>query len=570
MIQTNFSFLDLQYEKPDVEILKTAINNLIFELKNSENSNQIIEIIDTFNALSNNFQTMHALSQVRNSLDTNDIFYTNEVQFFNENSPEIEALSTLFIKELVIVPFLEDLSEKYGKHYIELLKVKVKTIDSIIIDLLKKENALTFEYNQLLGKAKFDFMGMTHNLSSLVPLMSSLDRTIRKDANKMYWSFYEANLDQFRGIYDQLVALRHEMAIKMGYQNFIQMGYDRMERTDYTYKEIQEFRKNILELAVPLFKKLKKDQEERLGLCDYKYYDANIQFKTGNPLPKGDVETLVGVAKEMYAELDNNTSEFFNMMIDEKLMDLDTRSGKQPGGYCTSFNNYKKPFIFANFNKTAHDVVVLTHEAGHAFQYYMSAQNVVSPTLQWSTAELAEVHSMSMESLTLPWMENFFKEDTVKFKYDHAVSAFSLLIRCCVLDEFQEEVYSNPTLTPQKREDLYKVISKKYGSDADYDGVLILENGGAWYRVMHLFFGPFYYIDYALAQICAFQFQKLSEDNKELALEKYVDLCKMGGSDNFTNTLQKINLNNPFKSNTLKDIVSYVEKYLNQFDVKNL
>ena len=187
---------------------------------------------------------------------------------------------------------------------------------------------------------------------------------------------------------------------------------------DYNAKDVKKYRAQIADCVVPVCEKLYKRQMKELGIKHPQYYDYNLQFKTGNPMPAGDAKYLVNVAHEMYSDLGPESKEFFEFMMEHHLMDLEARSGKAPGGYCTSFPLYEAPFIFSNFNGTSGDVNVLCHEGGHALQAYLSFP-IKIPEYQSPTLEACEIHSMSMEFFAWPYMDKFFGKDAAKYKYMH-------------------------------------------------------------------------------------------------------------------------------------------------------
>lgn len=255
-------------------------------------------------------------------------------------------------------------------------------------------------------------------------------------------------------------------------------------------------------------------------------------------------------------------------MIDRELLELDAKEGKSGGGYCTYFPTFESPFIFANFNGTSGDVDVLTHEAGHAFQVYSSRHQI--PAYRWPTMEAAEIHSMSMEFLAWPWIHGFFKEDTDKYKFSHLASAVSFLPYGVAVDEFQHAIYEKPEMTPDERKQTWRDIEKKYLPFKDYDDDTFLEKGTFWYRQSHIFTAPFYYIDYTLAQVVAFQYWIKSQSNHSEAFNQYLALCKLGGSKSFLNLLKTAKLENPFNDGVISKTMKPLIKYLNSVDDSEL
>ena len=299
-----------------------------------------------------------------------------------------------------------------------------------------------------------------------------------------------------------------------------------MGRTDYNSDDVKKYREQIKKDVVPVVSELQERKRKRLKLERLKSYDT-IAFLSGNPTPKGNKDELVEIAKKTYQALSPETAEFFSFMLKHDLFDLESKPGKRGGGYCTYMANYQAPFIFANFNGTAHDVEVLTHEAGHAFQVYSSKDNL--PSQRWPGMEAAEIHSMSMEFFTWPWAGDFFKEDQEKFYYTHLTNAIGFLPYGALVDEFQHHIYQNPELTPLERKQTWRKLEKIYLPEKDYDDDAFMEKGTYWYRQSHIFGAPFYYIDYTLAQVIAFQFWHLDQKNHQDAWQKYYHLCRLGG-----------------------------------------
>jgi len=320
---------------------------------------------------------------------------------------------------------------------------------------------------------------------------------------------------------------------------------------------------------VPIASQLKERQQKRIGVDRLTYYDEPFNFQTGNPSPKGSPQWITENGQKMYDELSPETGRFFSFMVENNLMDLVAKKGKASGGYCTYIEDYKAPYIFSNFNGTSGDIDVLTHEAGHAFQVY-SSRHFEIPEYYWPTYEACEIHSMSMEFFTWPWMELFFKEDSDKYKFAHLSDALLFLPYGVSVDEFQHWVYEHPEATPVERKQQWREIEKKYLPHKDYDGNSYLEAGGFWQRQGHIYNDPFYYIDYTLAQICAFQFWKRSRENREASWEDYLKLCKLGGSLPFTELVKEANLISPFEDGCVQSIVGEIEAWLNSIEDNKL
>ena len=563
------NFNDYKYEHLDLEKIKEEFSELIGSFEKSENVEGQIEAFDKIIKLRNHIETMQTLVSIRHSIDTNDEFYDKENEYMDEISPILFGFTNDFYKALVNSKFKEELIKKYGKLLFDLAENTLKVFSNEIIPDAQEENRLSSKYSKLIASAKIDFDGKELNLSQMVPYTQSKDRNVRIEAAKKVAQFFAENQEEFDNIYDSLVKVRTKMAQKMGYKNYVEFGYKQLSRLEYDAKMVEGYRKQVLENIVPLHTELRKRQEKRLGVEKLRFYDEAIKFNSGNADPHGSPEWILSHGKTMYKELSKETDEFFTFMTENNLLDLLSKKGKMSGGYCTYIPEHKAPFIFANFNGTAHDIDVLTHEAGHAFQVYQSRGFDV-PEYLWPTYEACEIHSMSMEFLTWPWMKLFFENDTEKYKFIHLSEALLFIPYGVTVDEFQHWVYENPEVTPQERREKWLEIEKKYLPTRDYGEVDELKNGIFWFRQGHIFSSPFYYIDYTLAQVCAFQFWIKSREDREKAWQDYLNLCKLGGSKSFFELMKSANLKNPFEEGTLAAVIPKIKEYLDSVDDMNL
>ena len=562
-------FKDYKYERPDMDKAERLFSDLIEKFQAAESLIEQDKIMKEINHLRSEVDSMAQLVGIRNSIDTVDEFYEKEQEFIDESMPIYEGIISSYYKVLVNSKFKKELEEKWGKQLFTLAEMQLKTFKPEIIGDLQEENKLTTEYGKLKASAKIMFEGEERNLAELDPFIQSKDREMRKKAYEASTNFYVENESKFDEIYDKLVKVRDRIAKKLGYNNYVELGYIRMMRSDYDSTMVSNYRNQVLEYIVPVAEELKKRQAKRLGLESLKYYDEPLKFLSGNAVPKGNPDWILNNGRQMYKELSPETNEFFNFMVEGELMDLVSKKGKAGGGYCTFIGKYKAPFIFSNFNGTSGDVDVLTHEAGHAFQVY-SSRDLEVPEYEFPTYEAAEIHSMSMEFITWPWMKLFFKEDELKYKFTHLASALTFIPYGVTVDEFQHFVYENPTATPEERKKAWREIEAKYLPSKDYEDSEFLNNGGYWFRQGHIFESPFYYIDYTLAQVCALQFWVKFNENKELAWEDYLRLCKVGGSKSFLELTKYANLNNPFKDGCIESVITPVKQWLDAVDDSNM
>jgi len=561
-------YSEFPYERVEVETQKELMAGWLSRFENAASANEQISVLKEVDESNREYSSYQAIASLNFNRNINDEAAKAEKDYYDKIGPEIQEIHNKLDQAVDSSKFKDEIREMWGNTFLKMIEMDLKTFDPKIMDMLRKETELRNEYTQLIGGAQIEFDGQTYNLAGLGPFLSDADRDIRKRACQARFGWFEKNAEQFDELYDTLVKLRHKIATTLGYENFIELGYLRMNRSDYGPNEVANFRKQIVEHVVPIVTKLREQKKDILGL-DHLYFYDGINFKDGDPKPKGTPDELVKGAQKMYHELSNETGEFFDIMVNEDLMDLVNRDGKMAGGFCTAFPKYDRPYIFSNFNGTDHDITVLTHEAGHAFQCYSSRNQPLTSYL-WPTMESAEIHSMSMEFFTWPWMETFFKEETERFKYKHIAGSLSFLPYGACVDHFQHWVYENPEATPADRKAKWLEFEAIYLPDRDYDDIEFLISGGVWQGQLHIYQMPFYYIDYTLAQTCAFQFWIKSEENREKAWEDYYRLCQAGGSLPFTGLVELAGLKLPFDDGCLESVVEKVKTWLDEVDVFSL
>ena len=566
--ELNMKFEDFPLNVPSEKRLTNKLEELVKDLAECGSALTANLAIKHWNKYMMQYQTDTSVIYVRYSLNTKDPVYKRAQDRCDELSPIVSIYANKFAKILVKAKYRKDLEKKFGKYYFQMADASLKAFDEKIIPELIQENKLVSQYDALMGGAEIPFRGETYNLSQLGKFAQDADRETRKEAVMAMDKWLGEHEEQIAKIYDELVHLRDTMAKKLGYKNFVELGYLRMGRMDYNAKMVKGYRAQIAESVVPVCDKLYKKQMKDLGIKDPQSFDYNLKFKSGNPKPAGDAKYLVNVAHEMYSDLGPESKEFFEFMMKHDLMDLEARKGKAPGGYCTQFPLYKAPFIFSNFNGTDGDVNVLCHEGGHAFQAYLSFP-IKIPEYQNPTLEACEIHSMSMEFFAWPYMEKFFGKDADKYRYLHLSDAIEFLPYGITVDEFQHWVYEHPNATHQERCAFWRSLEEKYTPHKKYDFTPTFAHGGFWMRQGHIFSVPFYYIDYTLAQVVAFQFFIEMRKNHAKAWKKYVKLCKFGGQAPFVSLLEHNHLRNPFEDGNVAKVVKPLEKILKEFNTKN-
>ena len=561
-------FSGLEYKRPDFAACRKELAHITKKVKQAGSyADYRVAYIEAEKVITQVF-TMAALCEIRNTMDKTDSFYEAEQKAVSSGNAKMSLSLQKLMKAAVASPFRKDFDEEFGPQLMKSFEMQLKLINFRIIPDMIKEDRLSQKYSKDAALCKCDFRGEECNFYGLLKHMESTDRAERAEAFRAWAALYEGVSPKLDATYDKLVALRVRKAKKLGFSNYIDYIYPSRGRFDYTAADVERFRAKVREVIVPFCAELYKEQAARLGIDDMHWYDEALVFPEGNAVPQGSMPELVEKAGRMYSEMSPETGEFFSFMRDHELFDLETRPGKHLGGYCTFLPDYKAPFIFSNFNGTSADVDVLTHEAGHAFECYTASRTLPLANQISSTSEINEIHSMSMEHFAYPWMESFFGEKADKYRFAHLYSAVETIPYLVSVDEFQHRVFEDPGMSAADRRKVWKEIENAYLPWRDYDGNAFLEGGGFWMQKQHIFLYPFYYVDYALAQICAFQFFLRMREDREGAWQDYLKLCRAGGSKGYFELLEYAGLDNPFAEGTVEKVIAGVREAVEEFRAK--
>ena len=551
-------FQDVPYARVRIEERADAFHAHVNALRSAENAAAARAAVRSIHAIQNEMATMSTIAYIRHTLNTADAFFSEEMDYYDTCTPEFEEWVTDYYRALIDSPHRPELEAEFGRHLFHLAEARVTRFSSEILADLQQENQLVSEFQRLRASILFDFNGASHTWAQLGPWLTHADRETRRQAHEAKYVQLARYRDQFDALFDQLIQVRHRMAVKLGLPNFIDLAYKRLDRTEFSASDVATFREQIKAHIVPLAQELREQQRQQLGVDALRYYDNNNYSVEGNPKPQGDRDWVLEQARQMYAELSPETDAFFRTVLDGSYLDVDSRPNKVGGGYCMPQPGLPAPFVFANFNGTQNDVLVLTHEMGHAFQFYRG-QHWQVPEYLFPTLEVAEIFSFSMEFFTWPWMDSFFGEEAAAYRKNQLTqSLLNLPYQACV-DEFQHFVYEHPEATPEERHRHWRRLEQTYLPHLDYTGCDYLEQGGFWQQQSHIFTQPFYYIDYAIGQICGYQFWKKSSEDYGQAWSDYVAMCDLAGGVPIGELLQAGGLQSPFAEGSLEAVARHIK-----------
>jgi M3 family oligoendopeptidase len=505
--------------------------------------------------------TWGALTRLRFTQDTRDEQRRAARERCDELEPALTGFDIEMKRRFVGSDDRRQLESQLGSHAFRLWEADLATFDPIVEPDLIAEAKLSSEYTQLLAGIEIAFDGETLNLSAIGRYASDPDRSRRHGAAAARWSALGERGAELDRIFDELVHVRDGIARKLGFASFTELGYARMQRIDYDRAAVERYRDMVATEVVPLAQAIAQRAARRHGIAQLAVWDEQLLAAAPAPRPLGDARWMMERTIETFADLDPRLGEFARMMDANELTDLVARAGKAGGGYCTKLATYGVPFIFTNFNGTKGDVTVLMHELGHAFQGYSSRDKSVIDYLT-PTMESAEVHSMSLEYLTWPFMERFFGDGAQTYREGHLSEALLFLPYGVAVDHFQHLVYERPNATPAERHAMWQSMEQRYLPWRTYGDLERPSHGAFWQSQLHIYRAPFYYIDYTLALCCALQMWASSYDDNAGTLERYVALCARGGEAAFGNLVAGAGLTSPFEPGALSRVVARAKDVL--------
>jgi M3 family oligoendopeptidase len=494
----------------------------------------------------------------REAQNTQDAVAEEAVRYFREQIQPIAEVVNAKVREILLAsrhrPHLE---ARFGALLFRYFELEQESFAAVNIPLIVEEGEIQADYQKTLGAAQIRVGDQTLTLPRALALTADPDEAVRKEAWLAVGRWVQSKSPELHGYYSELVERRHQRAQNLGEATFIPMGYRGMFRTDYGPAEAAAFREGILRHVVPLAAKIRRMQAEALGAATVKPW--NMGYFPGFSLAPdvAPVETQLSNAATLFARLHPTLLGHFQRMVEGKLIDLENRPGKQPGAFCTTFDDEGLVAILCNSTGASKDIGTLIHEMGHAFQAWESGW--IEPLeLRWPTSDAAEIHSMGMEFLSLPEIEAFFTpEDAAKFRRLKLIDTVVLLPYIATVDAFQHWIYANPENTPEERDDEWCRLWDLFMVGVDWEGFEEFQ-AVRWKYQAHIFEAPFYYIDYGIAESGAMQLWRKALDDRERTMEIYLKLCRIGGTQSVLEIFRSGEMQSPFDPDVFQPLMAAV------------
>ncbi|MGH7662424.1 MAG: M3 family oligoendopeptidase [Vulcanimicrobiaceae bacterium] len=519
----------------------------------------LISAVENWDALRRRLRTWQALVQLRFRQDTRDEKARADRAHADELQPALLARDSKIKRRLLEHPSADQLHARFGHQAFRLWEADLQSYAPAVDALLVQESKLVAEYTSLFGAIAVEFDGRRMTLPELRGYLNHQNRDLRHASEHARWAAVAERGGELDRLFGDLVGVRHAIGKALGHDTFIPVAYARMQRVDYDQSDVERWRDSVVSDVVPLASDIVARSASRLGHRIMSWDESVLLAADSNPTVQG--ADIVARLPDVLGAIDRRLGSFGAFMRDRDFLDVLSREGKGPGGFCTSFPTEGHPYIFASFNGTKDDVTVLVHEMGHAFQSYLSRDVALEDYLT-PTSESAEIHSMSLEFLSWPALEGYFGERAEAFRVEHLANRWLFLPYGCAIDHFQHLVYERPEASPDERRQMWLELQRRYLPWRDYGDVAYASRGNVWQQQLHVYNYPFYYIDYTLANCCALQFWAQAQRNRKDAVERYVALCARGGSASFRELAAGAGLESPFGDKALSLVIEAARKYL--------
>jgi len=489
------------------------------------------------------------------------------IDFINVISPYIKPkfhdLDTILLNN----EFSKELEGKAYEIYLRSLKKDVDLFREESIDLQTKEQELNQQYSQIQAGQTIHYSGEELTLQQAAVYLKDNNRTVRKEVYELLVERRAQNTDKLHEILSELVAIRHQIALNAGFENFRDYKFVQLGRFDYTNKDVIDFHQSVKNIIVPLVTKKLLVKQSKLGLSELKPYDITAELPGNKALRPYETSTeLIEKSIKVFTAIHPKMGEYLTNMKDSALLDLDTRKGKAPGGYNYPLDKTKKPFIFMNASGKHRDMVTMMHEVGHAIHTFQSAALPLN-IFRHVPSEFSEVASMSMELISMSHWQDFFdnEEDFKRAKHELLDGILESLTWIANVDKFQQWLYTNPTHKVSERNEAWvKIYQEFHSGDVNWIGYESALDT-MWQRQLHIYEVPFYYIEYGFAQLGALAVWKNYLANPSVAIEQYMNALASGYTKTIPELYEEAGIAFKFDESYIKDLsatlITELEKY---------
>eukprot|EP01118_Nematostelium_gracile_P007918 TRINITY_DN2600_c0_g1_i1.p2 TRINITY_DN2600_c0_g1~~TRINITY_DN2600_c0_g1_i1.p2 ORF type:complete len:572 (+),score=147.04 TRINITY_DN2600_c0_g1_i1:1558-3273(+) len=502
---------------------------------------------------------------IKMTCDTNNEALVQSFQYFaTEIEPKIAPINNELNIKLVNHELVDELDQDKYFVYLRAIKKALEIYREENIPLFTKLQVSQQKYQAISGAMSVVINDQEYTLEQAATFLKDVNRGVRQQAWEAIQQRRLVNKDELNVLFDELITLRHEVSLNAGFENYRDYMFQALGRFDYTPKDCYKFAEAIEKEVVPILKEQADKRAEDLSISPLKPWDMDVST-SGKPAlkPFTSGEELVDKTITCFERIDPKLGQMLATMKANKLFDVESRKGKAPGGYNYPLAETGAPFIFMNSANTLRDLTTMVHEGGHAVHTFLTADLELND-FKHCPSEVAELASMSMELITMDQWDVYFdkEEDLIRAKREQLIDVLKTLPWVAVIDQFQHWIYTNPGHNAAERETAFKQIYSRFGAGfTDWEG-LDVSYGNLWQKQLHLFEVPFYYIEYAIAQLGAIAIYKNYKEDPAKALKQYLDALALGYTKPMNEIYETAGIKFDFSVDYVAELASFIKNEL--------
>ncbi|MGO4877727.1 M3 family oligoendopeptidase [Pedobacter psychrotolerans] len=555
------------YIPQDLTINWESLEPLFKELQSREINNveELEQWLKDRSELEAALEEDFAWRYIKMSCDTANAELVKSFQYFAEEiEPKISPLANELNKKFVESPFMDNLDKEKFFVYSRAIKKALEIYREENIELFTQLQVKQQKYQGITGAMSVEINDQEYTLEQASIFIKDLNREVREHAWKTIQQRRLIDKDDLNILFDELIKMRNQVALNAGFENYRDYMFQALGRFDYSPQDCYDFANAIEKEIVPILKEQAEKRREALGLETLKPWDVEVSI-SGKPAlkPFHNGEELIDKSIACFNAIDEKLGVKLATMKANHLFDVESRKGKAPGGYNYPLAETGAPFIFMNSANSLRDLTTMVHEGGHAIHTFLTA-NLELNDFKHCPSEVAELASMSMELISMDNWSVYFdnEEDLIRAKKEQLADVLKTLPWVAVIDQFQHWIYTNPEHTAADREETFKQIYNRFGAGfADWGG-LEQQFGNVWQKQLHLFEVPFYYIEYAIAQLGAIAVWKNYKENPGKALDQYLAALSLGYTKPINEIYETAGIKFDFSSDYVKELANFVKDEL--------
>lgn len=556
-------FSDLPYARTDMEQIRQFYVTLEQKAVQAQSTEELASLLHEENDYISQAFGGSDIAAIRFYLNTQDAFYRDEYTWWQEAGQEVQLMGIPFTRLLLQSPHAAGLEITYGDLLLPILNNSLLLQKPEVQELKIAEANEVREYETLISGMRFQIGGKEVGKWESGAYRNNPDRDYRKQAATEISSVLTAHKPRLEALYEQLWNNRKAQAGKLGFASPVDFFYSLRNRIGYSREDVARFYDYSRQYIAPIRNAELNKQRLRMGYDTLYSYDEGFFFTGGYELTNKDPEVTLQRTADMYRAISPETDAFFRYLTNYEYLDYKNTPNKAQIGFATILSANQSPYIFSILNGSNFDITVLTHEFGHAFQFSQLPADRLR-LLGSALAEVAEIHSSSMELITMPYMHLFFGEQANKYNYAVVRRGLDMILDNALVDHFLELTYSMPEFNAAVMHEHYSTLQRESRPGIDLSTIDSTREGYGWLFNGHLFSVPFYMIDYALAQMVSFQWWFEYLENPEKAWQKYLYLCRHAGADSFTGLVESAGLISPFKEEAFQKVQAGLTKWFSQ------